>query len=527
MRCACSVPSSIVVALIVTASAYASSSQGPEVARPLYSSMYSTYRALTRSQFETLQDTGKGTDRVSQLSKKAVETPSLGGSNAEPECAGWHRPPIVIVPGFEGSLLATPESKLFLSPLSKSSWTNLADILRLTYLEEYGSYESAAGTSRHLQVTLAGGPYDLAITDYPAATCAPGPLSRLAHCLPLPASGPISILGTHLSKIYGYQPGRDIFGAPYDWRLPPSHLTGGRWGKDLVRLVSSLNDTLVVAHGYGCIIASRIISMQPESWRREHISRLYCLAGTLDGTVSSMLRLISGQLSPAETARMWSSASDVNFGSRLDFREVEFELGLRRSHRRSLPVVAGLWDTSRSEEAKGCVALYRSFGSLIAMVPRYTSNTSSASFVRFGGRVFEGTQEGTHLMVMTCLSDSRFADHFSGLWTREAEAEGARRAPGVPVTCVFGTGLDTPGKLIYSDVGETGRPELMDVEMRDGDGLVESRSALVCQHWKAGQSDHVQIVEVPNAGHFDLAGLSRSLFSDLNIWNATCGSSAA
>jgi pimeloyl-ACP methyl ester carboxylesterase len=485
-------------------------------------------RALTRAEYEILRDTGR---RPYSIPDPTVATmdPISSSNKAHRACGKCsdvepQLPPIVIVPGFEGSLLATPSANLFLSPLSAASWNRIAEVLPLTYSESSGAYKSASTGTHDARVTLAGERYDLPAADYPAATCAPEPFSRVGHCLPLPATGPVANLTALLAAKYSYQHGRTMFGAPYDWRLPPEHLVRGRWGSDMTALLSSLNrNTLVVAHGYGCTIAAAYLSERAASWRRAHVARLYCLAAPLDGTVSAALRMISGHLPPYEARRTWSSASNADSASRLDFRSVEFELGLRRARRRALPFVPGIWDPGHNQLPPGAAALFRGFGSLMAMLPR-KSNNSNMAVVRVGETEYRATSHDMVLLAETALSDPVLARHISFVQGRRTVVDGYELAPGVPVTCVIGTGTETPGLLSYRGTGMAEQLELHEIEMTDGDGVVETRSAMACARWKTGQMEGVDVDNVPKAGHFDLVALARSLFVHLDTLDVGGGS---
>lgn len=106
--------------------------------------------------------------------------------------------------------------------------------------------------------------------------------------------------------------------------------------------------------------------------------------------------------------------------SRLDFRQMEFELGLRKTRRVSLPDQPGTWDA------------------------RLDMPTASQSARIALAKQFRSLQEMAEVNVADDLSI------------------------GVKVWCVFGNGFDTEG--------EAG-------SVVDGDGVVEADSARSCAHW--------------------------------------------
>jgi Lecithin:cholesterol acyltransferase len=299
-------------------------------------------------------------------------------------------PPIVYIPGFEGTLLAehvtplasiaragllirsaltllgvspappyTPAQRFaarnaaFLAPTNPTSFPALALRLSQEYRPDTHSYRPPRGV---LRSQLSPHPDALAASDYPVAGCAPTPSSRIAHCLPVPVPGPFAALTDILTARYNYTPGVTLHAAPYDWRLPPSAILDPRsssWRQTLTGLLDQLTaahptPAIVIAHGYGCVLAARFLESAPPAWRATSVSRLFCLAPTHDGgaAASAALRLISGHMPPATPPRTLRSADGIpNPRERLDFRQVEFALGLRRGRRAPpLPDVAGPWD---------------------------------------------------------------------------------------------------------------------------------------------------------------------------------------
>merc|ERR1719163_2146240 len=62
------------------------------------------------------------------------------------------------------------------------------------------------------------------------------------------------------------------------------------------------------------------------------------------------------------------------------------------------------------------------------------------------------------------------------------------KGPGVPVSCLYSTGLRTPASFEYAGSFED-QPKEVD---GDGDGTVNERSLAVCEQWKGTQQEPVQ-----------------------------------
>jgi len=71
-------------------------------------------------------------------------------------------------------------------------------------------------------------------------------------------------------------------------------------------------------------------------------------------------------------------------------------------------------------------------------------------------------------------------------------------APGVEVHCLYGTGIDTAERLIYSKTMPTGKATIL---MGDGDGTVNVRSLSACTKWAIEQKQPVYVRAFPKRDH--------------------------
>lgn len=242
--------------------------------------------------------------------------------------------PLIFIPGFQGTILSHGSKPLFLAPMTPSTWQGTYDILR---------------TAPNLDISL---PHAV---DYPAAACAPSPFSHIGHCLPLPALGPVNDLFTCLEKM-GYKRTQSLHSVGYDWRFGiRKTLHDTSFTHDLTNIAErSPSPVLLVAHGYGCPLTAQFLSERPGSWCKRHISRLICAAAPLRESFSAKEAIRDGEgfLTAGTAHRYAGPAVNVRQKGRLDFRPMEFELGLRRGTRRDhLPNVSGPWDEKEDSPA--------------------------------------------------------------------------------------------------------------------------------------------------------------------------------
>lgn len=112
------------------------------------------------------------------------------------------------------------------------------------------------------------------------------------------------------------------------------------------------------------------------------------------------------------------------------------------------------------------------------------------------------------LLVMTPSANYTVNDYerffkdigFEDGWTMRKDTEPlvqALQAPGVPVHCLYGTGIATAKAYRYSTFPDA-EPEVVNGE---GDGTVNILSALQCKRWKAEQKQPVHLVELPGNEH--------------------------
>ena len=79
----------------------------------------------------------------------------------------------------------------------------------------------------------------------------------------------------------------------------------------------------------------------------------------------------------------------------------------------------------------------------------------------------------------------------------------------MPIYCLHGSGLKTPGKLVYGPGDFPDEQPIVDHD--DGDGTVNIRSLQGCLRWQGQQNELVMHKTYPNAEHNGILGDPRML----------------
>lgn len=254
-----------------------------------------------------------------------------------------------------------------------------------------------------------------------------------------------------LEKI-GYRDGHNLFGAPYDFRYglaAPGHPTqvGSKYLQDLQQLIESASSNggrpvILLSHSLGSLFALQLLARASPAWRAQHVKHLIALSAPWGGAVQEMLTFGSGST-----------------------------LGI--------PIVNPLLVRGEQRSSESNMWLLPSpalFGSKPLVID--TSNSKSYSA--------RGIQE--------FLTDIGFGEGVYPYLARILPLVSGLADPGVNVTCIVGSGVDTPEVLVYGRGGFDVQP---DVVYGDGDGTVNMASLL----WLETQFSGVKMVKIPGASH--------------------------
>ncbi|CAD6196330.1 unnamed protein product [Caenorhabditis auriculariae] len=252
---------------------------------------------------------------------------------------------------------------------------------------------------------------------------------------------------------WGYTRGKNVVGAPYDWRKSPNELSDYFVTlKKLIEDTYRYNDNqkvVLVAHSMGNPVTLYFMrNFVDQPWKDKFIASLVSLAPPWGGSM--------------QIVKLFASGYNMNY----------YRVILPPSHLR---------------------AMQRSFTSSAFLFP--------SSHVWGADEVF-ATTETTNYTVSNVEQFFTDLDYKLGWeqYKRAANLNGDLSAPGVPVHCIYGTGVDTPEKLTWP---KGYFPDYQPIQINgDGDGTVNKRSAAVCARWKNANAGHrVTVHEVFKAEH--------------------------
>ena len=225
-------------------------------------------------------------------------------------------------------------------------------------------------------------------------------------------TGYMDALASTLEEKAGYEEGHSLFGAPYDFRYglaAPGHPSqvGSAYLERLRLLVESAcaanggRPAILVAHSLGGLYALQLLARAPPPWRAAHVKRLVTLSAPWGGSVEIMRTFASG------------NTLGVPF----------VDASLIRAEQRS------------SESNLWLLPTPKVFGNTTLVVSERHNRTYSAK------------------NVTQFLQDIGFEDGVEPYRARTRPLGEVLPEPGVPVTCLVGTGVDTVESLVYGEEG--------------------------------------------------------------------------
>lgn len=257
----------------------------------------------------------------------------------------------------------------------------------------------------------------------------------------------------------GYEAGVNIFGAPYDWRLPATYAEKIGWMGQLQSLIENAytsNGNLpvyVVTHSMGGPTGLYFLQSMTQTWRDTYIAGFIPVAGPWSGAPNALRAVLSGD----------------NFG--LSFLGIDIVSKTR------------LRDVAREA------------GGVISLVPNPDLNSTNAIFV------YTDTKNYTLNDFPQLFIDA--GTPISGqVYATTNQIIESLTAPNVPVYCAYGTGVPTEVAYDYGN-SNFGEDPIID-ESNLGDGTVPLYSLQECQIWSSKQSSPVQWKEFDLVGHGDI-----------------------
>lgn len=366
--------------------------------------------------------------------------------------------PVVIVPGTGGNQL---EAKLTSEYVASKPWccsfrkgffrlwldvktlfppftSCFADRLSLDYNPETDAYSNVKGVET--RVPYFGTTEGMEYLD-PSLKIVSGYMIHLVKAL----------------KAQGYESGKSLYGAPYDFRYAPGPhasevaLDYMRDLKGLIESASRKNDNqpvVILAHSMGGLWTLYFLNQQSMAWRRQYISRFISVATPWGGAVEQMMTFASG------------NPEGVPLVDPLVVREEQ-----RRSE-------SNLW----------LLPVSRVFGDRPLVV--------------------SSTRNYTAKDMETFLMDVGFPEGVPPYKSRIPHLTEILQAPQIPVTLIHGYGVPTSELLSYERKGFDSHPEITE---GDGDGTVNLCSlTAVVKEWEGVEGQQLEVIPLPNQGHMKI-----------------------
>jgi lysophospholipase-3 len=348
--------------------------------------------------------------------------------------AGTSRPPVILVPGLEGSQLEArldkPTTVNWLCA-RKGDWFNIwldvkeffpevvdcfLDNMSMKYNRTAGRTMTSAGVVIRPKAfgKLDGIEY---LTDQMHLDA----VSYYAHIIDLLVTA-------------GYTKNLNILGAPYDWRRSPDD------NDEFLGQMQSLVETayeqngktksIIVCHSMGCLYSLYFLNQMPKEWKAKHVQQFIALAAPWGGAVPAVRAIVSGS-----NLKMF---------------------------------------IYKDSKLRG---MERSMSSSYYLLP-VTQVFEKTPFLSLDGRDFSTAD-------YVLLFDKLNLTNGKQMYSNSKDLTSGLEHPGVDVLCAHGEGVDTIEKLNFKSVADfPDNPELIQGQ---GDGTVNRVSLEACLKW--GQSN--------------------------------------
>ena len=256
----------------------------------------------------------------------------------------------------------------------------------------------------------------------------------------------------------GYTPGKDLRGAPYDFRLSPtkSDETGSDFFTKLRSLIEEtyeMNDKrklILIGHSMGCIEVLHLLYSMSDEWKSKYIDSFIPIAGPWIGSPKSLRAVLLG------------TDFSVNF---MGISILKKSLVQRAA--KTFPGI--LWMMPFADQRwENSVVVELLNESLV-----YSPSNITSLLEEVG--LHETAEALIHIRKEQQKSLTKWDqfEHMRG----DGEIVHFLPPPGVPVTCIYGSGTPTESKYVFTSLDKI-KPgkNPTKIEYEDGDGTVTERS---------------------------------------------------
>ncbi|XP_057294338.1 phospholipase A2 group XV-like [Hydractinia symbiolongicarpus] len=256
----------------------------------------------------------------------------------------------------------------------------------------------------------------------------------------------------------GYRKGKNIRGAPYDFRYSPDYLPSNYHNKlkNLIEETYTHNGNekvTLISHSYGCPVTLYFLSLQSTEWKTKYLKQWIALSGVFGGSKQLVLLYSSGYLE-------------------------------------GIPQVIIDRLTIRAEQ--------RSSTSNLFLLPSET--------VWKQDNIFATTRKRSYKLsdMDDFLKDIGFPEGVAMKKHMINTTHLMNTSPGVPIHCFHGNIADsTISKLVFDDDFPDSPSQLI---LGPGDGTVNQESLTLCRKFTSLQQQPVTVKEVSGANHNGVIG---------------------
>lgn len=243
----------------------------------------------------------------------------------------------------------------------------------------------------------------------------------------------------------------DMLGAPFDFRKAPNELED--FFNNLKELIenhyirNNHRSVTLICHSMGCLNCLYLLNRQSQGWKDVYVRRLVSLAAPWDGSFKAITAMLHGD-----------------------------NLGIPLLNQNKLQ------------------ALQSTFPSLMYLFPRVPTFNEDQVLIETRDKNYT-LKNLDDLFEATGMLDQR------EMWHDTREIAAKLSPPNVELWCLFGSGIDTPTKLVYRETIEANKYRVI---KGDGDGTVNLESLRACERFGKSQEKPVYMKMFKNVNHVGL-----------------------